>query len=433
MTYFSKHGYKIDKTNVDFDLSKTKRELTVVPKSKPGYPEIPAIQVYLETEKWIIVPTWYGIETFGSPKTKCISKISSDAIQTFSGVLRESQIEPMKQCLDYLTKFGRGILCLPTGFGKTFCSLYLASKLGQKTLVIVNKTTLLEQWKNEIGKLFPKIKIGIIQQSNVDTECDIVIAMWQTLNSRPTVPGQYGLIILDECHRVSSRVFNSVMFKVNAHFVIGLSATPERQDGLETIMHFHLGNIMYKVPKIERECPPTVVYVAKYNGRYQTIPTQFSTFVSELVKDPLRNKFIADTVQKVFEFDHGLHRQMLILSERVWHVCEIAKLMPNHLVTKTFTGLDKTTLEDVKSANIIVSTFKMFEEGVSVETLNTLLLATPKRNVTQAIGRIFRKAHEIPPMIIDIADCQLNGQLRHRLATYQEQINEVSIVDSLTL
>ncbi|KAJ3347860.1 hypothetical protein GGF32_006505 [Allomyces javanicus] len=427
MKYLSKFGYRVDKADLSAaQVLAIKSDLTVRPVSDSEYGLPPSFRIYAETPSQYIVPTWYGIKTLGRPDKSFLAlDVPSQTITDFRGQLRESQVEPMDICLNYVRTNKRGVLCLPTGTGKTFCSLYLASKLGQRTLVIVNKRTLMDQWRDEIKRFIPNAQVGTIHQTACDPSGDITIAMWQTLNARESVPGTYGLIILDECHRVSSRIFNTVLFKINAPYVLGLSATPERKDGLESVMHHHIGEIMYRQQGIKRGTLATAVLVADYRGQYTVSPRQFSTFVTELVKDQARTDFIAEVIQSIFSRSDGDHRHVLVLTDRVQHAQRLSASVTNVLAGKSvavFTG--QSALKDfdrAKSADVIIATYKIFEEGISVESLNTLVLATPKRTVTQAVGRIYRREHRIPPLIVDIADGQLKSQLQSRLDTYSQE------------
>jgi superfamily II DNA or RNA helicase len=117
---------------------------------------------------------------------------------------------------------------LPPGFGKTVMALYLISKLKVKTLIIVHKEFLMNQWKERIAQYIPNCSVGIIKQKKVESNNDIVIASLQSLCMRSydeDVFKDFGFLIIDECHHVGAQVFSKALFKVNFKYTLGLSAT----------------------------------------------------------------------------------------------------------------------------------------------------------------------------------------------------------------
>ena len=133
-----------------------------------------------------------------------------DANLDFIGTLRPNQIEPYNTTMKALSLIMGGILSLPCGYGKTALSLYIASQFKLKTLVIVHKTFLLNQWKDRIKEFMPNAKIGIIQQKTVDTEDkDIVIGMLQSISMKEyamTTFDCFGMLIIDGCQLVQKYI-----------------------------------------------------------------------------------------------------------------------------------------------------------------------------------------------------------------------------------
>ena len=211
-TYLGKRGYIIYKKEFDFNtLQDIRNELTVEPFIPEDYKnnKVERFKVYAENKNKMYLPKFYGIEKFGPPDELKIPR-GLDAKLDFSGSLRPNQIEPYNTTMKALKNYGGGILSLPCGFGKTALSLYIASQFKLKTLIIVHKTFLLNQWKDRIKEFMPNARIGTIQQKTVDTEDkDIVIGMLQSISMKEyamTTFDCFGMLIIDECHRIGSKV-----------------------------------------------------------------------------------------------------------------------------------------------------------------------------------------------------------------------------------
>lgn len=161
-----------------------------------------AFDVYKETESCLIVPKFYGIQAFGPPDSDELSLGQAKTVDlTFQGTLRESlqQPEAAMRVLNQLRSHGGGVLSLPTGHGKTTMALYIASKLGVKTLIVVHKAFLMDQFTERIRTCLPDATISYIRGNVIDTSGDVVIAMIQTLISREYrgVYDLFGFLVVD--------------------------------------------------------------------------------------------------------------------------------------------------------------------------------------------------------------------------------------------
>lgn len=320
----------------------------------------------------------------------------------------------------------------------TASAIYVLSKLGGKTIVVVNKIPLMNQWVEEINKFLPNVKVGTLQgQKNVDIlDCDIVVAMLQSL-VRIDYPDvffeDFNTTVLDECHNYSSRIFSKVVFKLTSKYTIGLSATPNRADGCEYIMNWHIGDIVYKSTEAVRKSKEPIIkfikidsskYIEEYiiNQWTGAKTLQFTTMLSHLVKMESRNKLIVEIIKDTLSKEPA--RKILVLSDRRNHLENLVKTLDT-MNDITFTyglclgNMKKAQFEVSRSSQCIFATFAAFSEGVSEKDLDTLFLITPKKYVdpknknnvkkdsgklNQIIGRIFRKDHTVHPIIVDIND-----------------------------
>jgi len=212
--YLGKMGYTIYKdglTPKEYKLIKD--HLTVspyIPKS-PVQPE--KYRIYLESQRKYYLPRYFGIQHFGEPDAYCIPK--GDPIQLeFVGSLRTNQLPIVDAFLSKVNDRtgGGGLLDVPCGWGKTAMALYICSQLQVKTLVIVHKSFLVNQWIERIEEFLPSARIGKIQGKEMDIQNkDIVIGMLQSLSVKHYSEDTFscfGLTIVDECHHISSEVFS---------------------------------------------------------------------------------------------------------------------------------------------------------------------------------------------------------------------------------
>ena len=256
-SYLGQKGYTIlkkDLTNEQLHFIKT--ELTIKP-YVPGAPNNSTqntFSVYRESGNKMYLPRYFGETHFGPPSSIKISE-GEDINPEFTGILRDNQRPGVEKYLNYATskQTAVGLLELPCGFGKTSLSLCIASALKKKTLVIVHKEFLMNQWIERIQQFIPNARIGKIQGQIIDIENkDIVLCMLQSLILKDydqKIFDQFGFTILDEVHHISSQTFSNSLFKVVTKYMLGLSATMNRKDGNTNVFKMFLGDVIYKVEK----------------------------------------------------------------------------------------------------------------------------------------------------------------------------------------
>ena len=318
----------------------------------------------------------------------------------------------------------------------TFMTINVISKLKIKTLVIVNKISLMHQWHSELKRFIPGIEVGFIQgQKNVDVEDKhVVIAMLQSL-ARVDYPdslfNDIGLTVIDEIQNTPSRGFSKVLGKLSSQYTIGLSATPKRSDGCEYVFQYHIGDIIYKSQVKRKGLKPILNTITINSSEYKEIMSQnkntgqsqiqFTSMLTDLIQMPKRNQLILEIIKDLVLRES---RKILVLSDRREHLKSLKLLLDNDLHSNFTYGLflgqmKQSDLERSRASQVILATFSAFGEGVSEKDLDTLILTTPKKfighlkkstknengKLEQIVGRIFRKDHtEKHPMIIDLHD-----------------------------
>ena len=413
----SNRGYIIIKEEYsDKEIKKIKKELNVSPYSpyQSKFIPPPSYPIYLESKRKLYLPRYWALDNLEAPEKFCIKEGTSIDIK-FTGSLRPVQEEAvsayMKNCYP---EYGGGILCLGCGFGKTIISLYLLSMLKKKTLVIVHKEFLLNQWIERIKAFLPDAQVGRIQAKTFDIAGkDIVIGMLQSLSMKEFEEGafdSFGTVIVDEAHHISSEVFSRSLPKVSFKYTIGLTATPNRADGLQKVFEWFLGPIVYKSKGgKQHDVFVKVIQIDDSNNSYSKIEEGYdgkpitARMITNVAKYEPRTSVIIREVEKIME-EPG--RKMLLLSDRRDHL----KNIHTQLTEKGFDvgfyvgGMKQKDLDISETKPIILGTFSMSSEALDIPELNTLFMTTPKSNIEQSVGRILRKTHEIRPLIIDIKD-----------------------------
>lgn len=424
-------GYRIPKDHRELML---KKALTVRPFSmvKPQFQ--PKYKVWHEDGKNLYLPKHFGIERYGQVPEREVAK-TADLHWEFAGAIRPAQLPVVNSFL--LPEPHDGVLSLHTGGGKTVCALYIASRLKVPTLVIVHNTFLRDQWIDRIRAFLPKARIGRVQADVVDVaDKDVVIVMLQTLSMKELNDNLFapiGLVIVDECHHIASEVFVQALPKVTSRYMLGLSATPDRKDKLMFAIHWFLGPLLYKSDT--GDSVDTQVKVEMYE--YENDDPEFNEIVTSsqgMVSVPImvnkltacedRTRWLVRILTDVLE--EG--RQVLVLSDRVQHCKDILDGLPPDLKEQACI-LSQAVKSDVrteycKTKTVLIATYSMCKEGFDVPTLNTLVMATPRPDIDQIVGRILRvekAGRTVHPLIVDIVDPQFKRQFGARNTLYRRR------------
>ena len=440
-TYLGQKGYTIYKRSLSIhEQHNLRQELTVAP-FIPGSPvKSSSFPIYRESEKKFYVPRYYGIQEFGEPDDSNISE-GDDINVVFAGELRDYQQRITDKFVSAATQGkwgGGGLLDIYTGAGKTVMALNILSRLKKKTLIIVHKGFLVQQWEERIKQYLPTAKIGKIQAKIVDIEDkDIVIGMLQSLSMKEYHEDQFksfGLTIVDEVHHISSEVFCRSLVKIVTKYTLGLSATMNRKDGLTKVFKMYLGDIIHK-EKRSKEHSVLVKAVGfetndpdfnEVHYDYRGNP-QYSTMIRKLCEFNERSEFIIRLIKDFLAEDSS--RQMIVLAHNKSLLVYLHDALKERNIASVgyyIGGMKEADLKQSETKKVIIATYAMAAEALDIKTLTTLLLATPKTDVVQAVGRILRqKGHQ--PLVIDVLDTHepFQRQWEKRLAFYHKEGYEV--------
>lgn len=331
----------------------------------------------------------------------------------FNGTLRDYQKEARKEIINLLNKNRCVIISVFCGWGKTAVSVYLASKIGLKTLVMSHRVAIIDQWKSEIAK-FSDAKVQVVNSTkSFDPEADIYIMNPINVAKRNRIDYEdIGLLIVDEVHLIPAEKMSRSLTYITPKYCIGLSATPNRRDGLEKVLHLYFGKEMvirelkkpFQVFLHTTEFEPEVKYNAM--GRLD-----WNAVLNSLSENKERNAMIADIACKF------LKNNILILCKRVKQCDHLMRLLKERgqSVSK-YSGSQRDYDPD---SRILVSTYSKSGIGFDHPKLDMLMLATDvdtgRDNVIeQYVGRIFRKKHSTLPIVFDIID--QHGTLKRHCA-----------------
>lgn len=415
MKVLSNNGYKIIKKEYSStEIKDIKDELTVKPrtfaKTKQNEHKF---SVFLESPKKLYLPRFYALDKLGEPDENKILSGTPISIH-FKGDLREEQKPIEEVYLKNAYEKGGGIISLRCGGGKTVLSLHIISVLKVKTIVVVHKDFLMTQWRDRILEFLPGARIGKIQQNTIDIEDkDIVLAMVQSLSMKEYDEGtfdSFGLVVYDECHHLGAEVFQKSMAKVASKYSLGLSATPKRKDGLTKVFEWFIGPIVFsqktknedyaEVQLIPFECEDHSYNKVELNFRKEPcMPKMINNICNYLP----RTQMIVDLIKKY----NQQGRTILILSDRREHLQTLYDLLSDYSRGFYVGGMKPNELRESQTKDILLATFSMASEGMDIPSLDTVILSSPKSDVEQSVGRIFRKKacdRKFHPLIIDIQD-----------------------------
>ncbi|NUM53405.1 MAG: DEAD/DEAH box helicase family protein [Candidatus Hydrogenedentes bacterium] len=327
----------------------------------------------------------------------------NDVEFTFQGQLRAEQEEAAIRLL----KHDDGVLVAPPGFGKTMLAAWAIAKRRKNTLILVHRTTLLDQWREQLA-LFLDISrksIGAVGAGRKKATGILDIAMLQSIQRKGEVAdlvADYGHVIVDECHHVSAFTFERIMKEVKAKYVLGLTATPLRKDGHHPIIFMQCGPIRHivHIKQAAANRPFEHFVIPRATGFcVEAVNPSIHDIYAKLVQDMPRNhQIVADVAAAI-----SRGRVPLILTERIEHIATLESMLCDKIdevivlrggtTKKNRVCLQNRSGEDGKSRYVILATGRYIGEGFDYAPLDTLFLAMPiswRGTLQQYVGRLHR-------------------------------------------
>lgn len=324
---------------------------------------------------------------------------------TFQGSLKPFQGE----AVDAMLKKDFGTLSAATGSGKTVMALDMIAQRRQPALVVVHTRELQAQWIDRIETFLgiPADEVGVIGSGTKRAGEKITVSLVQSLyKCAGEVSPNVGHLIIDECHRTPSRTFTEAVTAFDCRYMLGLSATPWRRDKLSKLIFWHIGDVIHEVDKsrlIENgHILQAEVITRETDFEPFFCPTnEYTKMLSELTKDPDRNRLICADVEREACNGGGV---CLVLSDRKAHCEALSELLDVYhgINSEVLTGniSAKKRADIVERLNeggvrVLIATGQLVGEGFDCRGLETLFLTTPIKfsgRVIQYLGRVLRPA-----------------------------------------
>ena len=340
-----------------------------------------------------------------------------------------------REAIEEAKKKRFGVLTLPPGAGKTVIALGMVAHRKQPTLIITHTKELLYQWINRIETFLgiPRDEIGVIGDKQKTVGERITVAI---INSVYPIAEKLslrtGFLIVDECHRTPSRLFTEAVRGFESGYMLGLSATPYRRDGLTQLIYFYLGDEAFKLDITELQSSGHVMAPSLriiQTGFDYPCEVEYQDLIKNLVRCSKRNGIIVNTVVEHVRRSQGI---ALVISDRKTHCQRLGKLLSakrvsNQVLTgKTNGAKRKRIVEELNSGKVkcLVATGQLIGEGFDLKALSSIFLTTPVKfsgRLKQYIGRILRvEQGKQQAVIYDFEDSPwvLKASLKSRKQAY---------------
>lgn len=348
----------------------------------------------------------------------------------FCGSLREYQTDALRDIL----KRDFGVLQAGTGSGKTVMALAVIAERKQPALILVHTRELMNQWVERIEQ-FLGCSAGRIGGGFFDVQ-SVTVGIVNSVKKRlPDLVPYFGMLVVDECHRIPSTTFTTCISTFDARFMLGLSATPYRRDGLTRLIYLAIGDCLHVVDPERLKTIGAILapeVVPRETGFYfPRAADRYAKMLTKLALDLDRNMLIAGDVLKEVAENSGT---VLLVSERTVHLQVLAEILEEHgekvavLTGKTPAFLREEIVKNVQagSVRIMASTTQLIGEGFDCPGLTTLFLCSPIRfsgRLVQIVGRILRPLDGKRPKIFDYQDINigiLKASAQARMRTYDD-------------
>ena len=443
-------------------------ELTVTPRSKEGIPAKQSFPIYFRNGEYVYLPVEWATARYGPAVDERPRPAHLSGIQ-FTGELREEQKEPAETLLRHFMghsaeqkkneKGAGGVAVWPTGAGKTVLGAYLLAALGVKTLIVVPRVIVGEAWREALLQFtnLSDSHIGLLKGDSDATAVallrPVVIATIKGLydkglSSRDA--SSFGLTIYDECHKLPCEHYSECLRRMSTKYRLGLTATPHRDDGCDSLNYLFIGPIVSEIKKTENHRQPVVVQLFRYpiDDRLKECPVNslgkadFTGVVGMVLDDKARNELL---LSMVLRYAKEEARYILVLSSRREHAIVLAVayteacrrletagspasssssssplLLPE--ATLCLGGIKKSELNAVYQSRLIFATYDMCSDAFNYPALNTIILAAPRAKMEQTVGRILRQVHDVTPTVAEPYDAfhVLFAQQKKKIKFYKE-------------
>jgi superfamily II DNA or RNA helicase len=349
----------------------------------------------------------------------------------FTGKLRPEQEYIAKKTLSRLQSPNPSmVIACPPGFGKTITSLSIACQLKVKTVIVINKIILVEQWISSINTFIPDVTVQFLKpKMKIDPDAQFIVINAINISKFPS--GTFddtGLLIVDELHQIVTRILSMNLLNIAPRYVIGLSATPYRFDEYNKAIPWFFDKCMlektllkkHRIEYLITDFIPEVKYT--FNGKLD-----WNAVLNSQSENEPRNKLIVDTVAKYPE------RTWLILVKRVNHAIILQRLFKDKGIASDTLMRSKLTFD--KSIKILIGTTSKLGVGFDHADIDSLFIAADVKNYfVQFLGRCMRRP-DCEPIVIDVLDnfSVLKKHFDERVKVYTQHGGSVKpVIEKMT-
>lgn len=435
---------QLPKQNNDKLIENIKSNLTRTIKNHVNS-TIRIVEFFIENDDFLYIPRYYPIEDI--IKCKIVNKENDGLnININTNIKLKDQLQ--ENTFNFMMSNNNGIINLDTGSGKTIISIYFISHLKKKTLILLHRKNLIEQWIEKIER-FTDIKLNenmtILKNSKIEESFNnsIILATVQSIKSglekhknkmiNQLQNSGIGLLIADEIHSIiGPEKFSDASLFISSPRVFGLSATPYRKDGTTDILKYHLGEIFKPEDKSEIIMKSKVkVFFLDYgilnksrryvywSGRFQR-----SRYLNLLKNSEILNNLCLNLLNRLIESN----RNVFLIAERIKF---IKQLFDNFNYENKNTFIEKDSNDNLIKQFIFATPGKL-RDGIDEPNKDTLVLTSPIGNIQQASGRILRfyKDKQIPLVIdlVDVGCSDISKTFYSRLKFYKSRNWEIEFI-----
>lgn len=401
-----------------------REELTLYQKQYRDDPK--EIELFEHNGTFMWLPRWYGMKFLkrgGIAQVTDLRHRGPDLNLRFTAQLGESpypseQPKAVKACVDGILENGMGgFLVAPCGSGKTTMGTAIACALGGPTLILVNQETLIRQWRDAF-ETFVKIEgkkpnVGIIRKDCCEYGEDypFSIAMIQSLHSREYPKEFYSswrTIAVDEVHHAPARTWLEAVSKFNPLYLVGLTATLRRRDGLQPVFDHVIGPVLFELKRDTLSADVIffpVPFMGSTNHLYPGGTLSKARLEKRLARIEYRNLTLVEQITKAHTAGRRRH---FVFSGLRDHLRTIYDMLPPHVRKDAGFFMGQRTEAQNNAAlkkRIILATYEKGAEGLDVDDIDLITLATPKADVEQTVGRALRfYVRKAKPLVVDYVD-----------------------------
>lgn len=384
------------------------------------------VELYEETDNGLVIPR--------GTHTSLLNMGVQDDTHSHPVTIKTS-IEPriyQERVIRLAITNGGGVLVAPTGSGKTTMAIELAARLGERCLIMVKSLDLAKQWQAAI-KQFTGLDCGLIGGGKHKEGAEFTVAMVQSLVKNDN-PLDYGLVIVDECHNIPAVQAYTVINRQAARYRYGLSATPQRRDNLEFMLHAALGEIVATVEAHEVIGAVLPVTVSTLTYNFMGNPESWTDFINQLADDEERNRMLtASAIKSSRKIGTAILTGTVAHAEKLHDLAILhgvdALLLHGQLPKK----IRDERMKQAPNNALIIGTLALLSEGIDWPHVGAIIFAAPvsaeinretpaATRLLQSIGRGRRPfPGKLKTVVLDIIDNHPFGKsaYRKRAAIYK--------------